>query len=84
VWVKDALINSIATKLNGAAYHVAVDTDAPKHLHLRWPGESIPITFVEQIIARIVSTIDAPVSVDFEGGLQRRQWCAGRQCGPPP
>src|SRR5947199_4172523 len=31
-------------------------------------GESIPITFVEQIIARIVSTIDAPVSADFEGG----------------
>jgi 2-methylisocitrate lyase-like PEP mutase family enzyme len=31
-------------------------------------GESIPITVVEQIIARIVSTIDAPVSVDFEGG----------------
>ena len=31
-------------------------------------GESIPITFVEQIIARIVSAIDAPVSVDFEGG----------------
>src|SRR5205823_13136169 len=31
-------------------------------------GESIPITFVEQIMARIVSTIDAPVSVDFEGG----------------
>src|ERR1700760_4252664 len=30
-------------------------------------GESILITFVEQIIARIVSTIDAPVSVDFEG-----------------
>src|ERR1700747_2151109 len=31
-------------------------------------GETIPITLVEQIIARIVSTIDAPVSVDFEGG----------------
>ena len=30
--------------------------------------EAIPITLVEQIIARIVSTIDAPVSVDFEGG----------------
>src|SRR5205823_13948174 len=29
-------------------------------------GESIPITFVEQIIARIVSTIDAPVAVDCE------------------
>ena len=31
-------------------------------------GEAIPIHLVEQIIARIVSTIDAPVSVDFEGG----------------
>src|SRR5205809_7266266 len=31
-------------------------------------GESIPIAFVEQIIARVVSTIDAPVSVGFEGG----------------
>jgi len=30
--------------------------------------ESIPIAFVEQIIARVVSTIDAPVSVDFERG----------------
>jgi hypothetical protein len=31
-------------------------------------GEAIPIRLVEQIIARIVSTIDAPVSIDFEGG----------------
>lgn len=31
-------------------------------------GESIPIEFVEQIIARITATIDVPVSVDFEGG----------------
>src|SRR3982074_1486081 len=31
-------------------------------------GEAIPITLVEQIIARIASTIDAPVTVDFEGG----------------
>src|SRR4030081_890313 len=30
-------------------------------------GESIPITFVEQIIARIVSAIDATVAVVFEG-----------------
>src|SRR5205085_8403829 len=47
-------------------------------------GEAIPIRLVEQIIARIVSTIDAPVSIDFEGGLQRRQWGAGRKRGPPP
>jgi 2-methylisocitrate lyase-like PEP mutase family enzyme len=31
-------------------------------------GEAIPITLVEQVIARIASTIDAPVTVDFEGG----------------
>ena len=31
-------------------------------------GEAIPIMLVEQIIARIASTIDAPVTVDFEGG----------------
>ena len=44
VWVKNALINAAASALGGEAYHIAVDTDAPKHLHLRWPGESIPIT----------------------------------------
>ena len=31
-------------------------------------GEAIPITLVEQIMGRIASTIDAPVTVDFEGG----------------
>src|SRR5690348_1974588 len=31
-------------------------------------GEAIPIEFLEQVAARIVATIDAPVTVDFEGG----------------
>ena len=31
-------------------------------------GETIPIELAEQIIARIGATIDAPVTVDFEGG----------------
>jgi 2-methylisocitrate lyase-like PEP mutase family enzyme len=31
-------------------------------------GEAIPIALVEQIVARIAGTIDAPVTVDFEGG----------------
>ena len=31
-------------------------------------GEAIPVGLVEQIVARIAGTIDAPVSVDFEGG----------------
>jgi 2-methylisocitrate lyase-like PEP mutase family enzyme len=31
-------------------------------------GESIPIELAQQIIARIAATIEAPVTVDFEGG----------------
>jgi hypothetical protein len=44
VWAKNVLIHELATAVGGQAYHVAVDTDGPKHLHLRWPGESWPIT----------------------------------------
>lgn len=44
VWVKGALINAAAGKLGGQAYHFAVDTDQPKHLNVRWPGSSIPLT----------------------------------------
>ena len=38
VWAKNALIDAAANRTGGAAYHVAVDTDEPKHLRLRWPG----------------------------------------------
>jgi 2-methylisocitrate lyase-like PEP mutase family enzyme len=31
-------------------------------------GETIPMSLVEQIVARIVDTINLPVTVDFEGG----------------
>jgi len=31
-------------------------------------GESIPIALAQKIVARIAATIDAPVTVDFEGG----------------
>jgi hypothetical protein len=44
VWVKDAVINAIANRAGGDAYHFAVDTDQPKHLNVRWPGTTIPIT----------------------------------------
>jgi hypothetical protein len=44
VWVKDALINAAARRIDGSAFHIAVDTDAPKHLVLRWPGGSAPVT----------------------------------------
>jgi len=44
VWVKDVLIGTVAQKLGGRALHFAVDTDEPKHLQLRWPGGSFPLT----------------------------------------
>lgn len=44
VWAKDVLINVLANRLSGSAAHFAVDTDAPKHLQLRFPGDSLPIT----------------------------------------
>lgn len=44
VWAKDVMASNVAARLNGAAYHFAVDTDQPKHLHFRWPGTSLPLT----------------------------------------
>lgn len=44
VWVKDVLANQIAARLDGQPYHFAVDTDSPKHLNVRWPGYSEPLT----------------------------------------
>lgn len=44
VWAKDVLIHTIAKRVSGRALHFAVDTDSPKHLHLRWPGGSLPIS----------------------------------------
>lgn len=44
VWAKNALIAAAAAKLGGRAFHFAVDTDEPKHLLLRWPGGSVPLT----------------------------------------
>ena len=44
VWIKLCLINALASRVNGIAYHIAVDTDAPKHLSLRWPSNLVPVT----------------------------------------
>lgn len=44
VWAKNVLIDAAATKVGGTAVHVAVDTDAPKHLALRFPGYGRPFT----------------------------------------
>jgi hypothetical protein len=44
VWVKDAVINAIAGRVGGQAYHFAVDTDQPKHLQIKWPGSTLAVT----------------------------------------
>lgn len=44
VWVKNLAIESAARRVDGVAMHFSVDTDAPKHLELRWPGGGEPIT----------------------------------------
>jgi hypothetical protein len=40
VWVKNVVINAAANRSGGAALHLAIDTDAPKHLDVRWPAAS--------------------------------------------
>jgi hypothetical protein len=45
VWAKDALTTAAAGAMPAArAWHLAVDTDQPKHLDLRWPGGGMPFT----------------------------------------
>lgn len=44
VWAKDVLLDAVARKTGAIALHVAVDTDSPKHLQLRWPGGAIDLS----------------------------------------
>jgi hypothetical protein len=60
VWVKNALIHSAANRLNGRAVHFAVDTDEPKHLHLRWPGGAVALTDAERLKADWSGLVPAP------------------------
>ena len=44
VWAKLAMIDAAARPLDADCLFAAIDTDAPKHLQLRWPGKSRAIT----------------------------------------
>lgn len=44
VWAKNALLSAAAPRIDADALHLSVDTDEPKHLALRWPGASWPIS----------------------------------------
>jgi hypothetical protein len=50
VWAKHAMMNALADAVDGDAYFLAVDTDAPKHLQIRWPGGGGAITDDPQLI----------------------------------
>lgn len=61
VWVKNALIHMAAAAIGGHALHLAVDTDEPKHLHLRWPGVAEPITDDQSLVSgRWAGLLSAP------------------------
>src|SRR4029077_18091805 len=54
--------------LNAGAKAIATSSWAVAEAHGYRDREMIPVDLVEKIVSRIVATIDAPVSVDFEGG----------------
>src|SRR6266566_5469507 len=61
VWVKRVLSHFAASRLRGSAAHFAIDTDAPKHLTLRWLGGSEPITDDPRLKdAHWTAQVDAP------------------------
>lgn len=44
VWAKNLLLDAVGRKTGATALHIAVDTDSPKHLQLRWPGGAIDVS----------------------------------------
>ena len=70
VWVKNALMGAVAWQCGGSAFHFAVDTDAPKHLHLRWPGGSWSITDDPALNGAPWSSLVAPPSPRYLAAVQ--------------
>lgn len=77
VWAKRILAHAAAKRIGGHALHVAVDTDAPKHLLLRWPGGSEPITDDAQLnTAHWAGLLDAPAPAQL-AAIERAVAAAG-------
>jgi 2-methylisocitrate lyase-like PEP mutase family enzyme len=75
--VKDAAPLLLYNAWDAGSAKAVVEAGAPAIATSSWSvaeahgyrdGEDIPLEFAEQIVARIVATVDVPVSVDFEGG----------------
>jgi 2-methylisocitrate lyase-like PEP mutase family enzyme len=54
--------------IDGGAKAIATSSWSVAAAHGYGDGEAIPLAFVHQIISRITATVDAPVTIDFEGG----------------
>ncbi len=69
VWAKNIAIDQLAKHLGvgATAVHLAVDTDAPKHLKLRLGSDSLPITDDPQLsIAKWTGLLIAPTPAHLE------------------
>ena len=66
VWVKNAMIDAVASKIGGRALHIAVDTDEPKHLDLRWPGGSVSIVSKEHAQSAWSGLLAAPTKQQID------------------
>ncbi|HEX8340298.1 MAG TPA: hypothetical protein VF624_05260 [Tepidisphaeraceae bacterium] len=79
VWAKNVLIEAAAARMGGVALHVAVDTDSPKHLELRWPAGKMPITDDPAVYDGAWSAlVGAPTSVHTELARTTFNDAAGR------
>jgi len=54
--------------VRAGASAVATSSWAMAAAHGHTDGESIPVSLVHEIVSRVVSAVEVPVSVDFEGG----------------
>lgn len=63
---------SAKTILSAGAKAIATSSWSVADAHGFRDGESIPKSFVEQIVGQITKTTDVPVTVDFEGGYSEQ------------
>jgi hypothetical protein len=70
VWAKRVVTHLAASRLSASSAHFAIDTDAPKHLILRWIGGSAPITDDPHLSdAHLTALLNAPTPAHVDSIL---------------
>jgi hypothetical protein len=78
VWAKLALIDASADKVDAQTIFLTVDTDSPKHLNLRWPRFSQPITADPRIAsAEWSGLLEAPSDQQIRSLYSKLKTAAG-------